>query len=209
MYSWVCSKAVEGELTDLLMCPKPQPAVFIQFSNRRWAERQHPHGYTCSIRCLSGQRSEALLAAQVPKPHCNIHLSLLKNINLRKIRGCSCADGCRMVVKSQLKLLLGGRWDVRQHHWVGSNRKPCSVPGQQSFEWEFWLCHRLDAAVWWLQLQQGSQGKVLWEAFLITLVCREIFKLNASLSRWPYSQHSTGKVAKALHSAPGETHYSV
>lgn len=69
-----------------------------------------------------------------PKPHCNIHLLFLQNTNLRKIRGCFCADACRKVVKSSLKVLLGSRWDVKQPHWVGSNRKSCSVPGQQSFE---------------------------------------------------------------------------
>lgn len=206
MYSGVCSKAVKGELTLTYRCAPSHSQQFL--SNFPTEDEQRG-----SI--LTGTHVPSDVCLHSSQKHCwlprypKIHLSFLKNINLRKIRGCSCADACRMVVKSQLKLLLGGRWDVRQHHWVGSNRKPCSVPGQQSFEWEFWLCHRLDAAVWWLQLQQGNQGKVLWEAFLITLVCREIFKLNASLSRWPYSQHSRGKVAKALHSAPGETHYSI
>lgn len=171
------------------------------------SRRQHPREYTHSCWGFSAQGWE-LSTAQVPKPHCNIPFLFLKNINLREIRGCSSADVCRKVVKRSFKIRLVSRWDVRQHHWVGSNRNPCSVPGQQSFEWEFWLCHRLDAAVWWLQLQQGNQGKVLWEAFLMNLVCRGMFKLNAS-QPWPRSQHGRGKVAQALHSAPEEAHCSV
>lgn len=83
--------------------------------------------------------------------------------SLMKIRAYSCAAAWRKVVKSSLKLLLGSRWDVRQHHWGGSGRKPRSVPAQQSYEWGFRLHHKLDAAVWQFQLQQGNQGKVLWQ----------------------------------------------
>lgn len=62
-------------------------------------------------------------------------LLLFKNTNLRGTSGRSYSTAWSKVLKSSLKLLPGSRWDTRKRHWVGSNRKTHSVPGQHSSKW--------------------------------------------------------------------------
>lgn len=115
-------------------------------------------------------------------------LLLFKNTNLRGKSGCSCAAAQRKVAKSSLKLLQGSRWDVRKCHGVGSDRKPCSVPAQQSSAWGLSCAtgsvQQLGSSCCSKGIRGRSSDK---QGFLIDLINRKISTLNAFLSCWPFS----------------------